>query len=327
MVTKKIFGFVLVIMFLLLGSSSAKTYKVGGSNYGWTVSDDSWTEHKEFHVGDSLVFEYDKNVNDVTQVSNSLQYESCDNSSPKVVYNTGHDVVTFKEPGHHYFITSNHIQCVGGLKLDVLVVHGPSSPSPPPPPPPSRKIHGPSRPTPSPPPPSKNHGPSRQIPPPPPSKDNGPSRQSPPPPSKILPSAERMHAVGDSSGWSVYNSYYYEKWSEDRQFRVGDTLFFEYNKHINDVREVSNELDFESCNPTSTIAVYKTGHDIVRLTRPGVHYFVSLKSGLCHAGIKLRVTVQPSTEDVTVPDVPKMKLSPINRCTRWWWLCSFRRHH
>ncbi|XP_023634314.1 uclacyanin 1 [Capsella rubella] len=294
MVTKKIFGFVLVIMFLLLGSSSAKTYKVGGSNYGWTIKDNSWTEHKEFHVGDSLVFEYDKNVNDVTQVSNALQYESCDNSSPKVVYNTGHDVVTFKEPGHHYFITSNHIECVSGLNLDVLVVPGPSRPSPPPP---SRKIHGP----------------SRQIPPPP-----------PPPPSKILPSS-RMYAVGDSSGWSVYNSYYYEKWSEDRHFRVGDTLFFEYNKHINDVREVSNELDFESCTPTSTVAVYKTGHDLVTLTRPGVHYFVSLKTGLCHAGIKLRIMVQPSTEDVTLPDAPK-KLSPIGYLNRWW-LRFFRPHH
>ncbi|XP_010490344.1 PREDICTED: mavicyanin-like [Camelina sativa] len=136
MATKNIFGFVLMIMFLL-GSSSAKIYKVGGSNYGWTVKDDSWAEHKEFHVGDSLVFEYDQNVNDVTQVSNALEYESCDNSSPRVVYNTGHDVVTFKEPGHYYFMTSNHIQCVWGMKLDV--------PSPP------RKINGPSRPIPPPP--------------------------------------------------------------------------------------------------------------------------------------------------------------------------------
>ncbi|XP_010468655.1 PREDICTED: uncharacterized protein LOC104748756 [Camelina sativa] len=297
MATKKIFGFVLMVMFLL-GSSSAKIYKVGGSNYGWTVKDDSWAEHKEFHVGDSVVFEYDQNVNDVTQVSNALEYELCDNSSPKVVYNTGHDVVTFTEPGHHYFITSNHIQCVWGMKLDVLVVDDSSRPTPPPPPPPSRKINGPSRPIP------------------------------PPPPSKILPSAGRIYEVGDSSGWSVYNTFYYSKWSEDKQFRVGDTLFFEYNKHINDVREISDELEFESCEPTSTVAVYKTGHDLVKLTKPGVHYFVSLKTGLCQAGIKLRVTVQPSTEDVTLPSVPKkkMKSSPIYHFNRWW-LRIFRPHH
>ncbi|XP_010423489.1 PREDICTED: uncharacterized protein LOC104708588 [Camelina sativa] len=251
----------------------------------------------EFHVGDSLVFESDQNVNDVTQVSNALEYELCDNSSPKVVYNTGHDVVTFTEPGHHYFITSNHIQCVWGMKLDVLVVDDPSRPSPPPPSPP-RKINGPSRPIP------------------------------PPPPSKILPSAGRIYEVGDSSGWSVYNSFYYTKWSDDKQFRVGDTLFFEYNKHINDVREISDELEFESCKPTSTVAVYKKGHDLVKLTKQGVHYFVSLKTGLCQAGIKLSVTVQPSTEDVTLPSVPKkkMKSSPIYHLNRWW-LRIFRPHH
>ncbi|XP_010470172.1 PREDICTED: uclacyanin 1-like [Camelina sativa] len=324
MATKKIFGFVLVIMFLL-GSSSAKIYKVGASNYGWTVKDD---EHKEFHVGDSLVFEYDQNVNDVTQVSNVLEYDSCDSSSPKVVYNTGHDVVTFTEPGHHYFITSNHIHCVWGMKLDVLVVHDSSRPTPPPPPP-SRKIHGPSGPIPSPPPLREIHEPSHPVPPPPPPTSiHEPSRPNPsPPPSKILPSG-RIYDVGDSSGWSVYNSFYYSKWSEDKQFRVGDTLFFEYNKHINDVREISGELEFESCKPTSTVAVYKTGHDLVKLTKPGVHYFVSLKTGLCQAGIKLRVTVQPSTEDVTFPSVPKkkMKSSPIGFFNRWW-LRIFRPHH
>ncbi|EOA32366.1 hypothetical protein CARUB_v10015633mg, partial [Capsella rubella] len=189
MAMKKISVFVLVIMFLL-GCTSAKTYKVGGSNYGWTVKDDSWDEHKQFHVGDSLVFQYDKNVNDLAQVSTATEYMSCDASSPKVVYNTGHDVVTFKEPGHYYFITSNHIQCVNGLKLDVVVVHDPSRPIPPPPPsknhepsrPPPSKNQGPSRPSPPPPPPSKNQGPSRQVPPPPPSNSQGPSRQSPPPP-------------------------------------------------------------------------------------------------------------------------------------------------
>ncbi|EOA33913.1 hypothetical protein CARUB_v10021406mg [Capsella rubella] len=351
MATKKIFVFMTVIMFLL-SCTSAKTYKVGGSNYGWTVKDDSWAEHKQFHVGDSLIFQYDKNVNDLAQVSNAKEYMACDVSSPKVVYNTGHDVVTFKEPGHYYFITSNHIQCVNGLKLDVLVVHDPSRPTPPPPP---SKNHEPSHPTP-PPPPSKNQGPSRQSPPPPssknhepsrqsppsppPSKNQGPSRQTPPPPSPSenqgpsrdqtpppppTPSKRgRIYKVGDTKGWSVYNSYYYYRWSETKQFRVGDTLYFEYNKNLNDVREISDDFEFRSCEPTSTVAVYKTGHDLIKLTKPGVHYFVSLKTGLCQAGIKLRVNVLPSTEDDTnLPNVPK-----INRCNRWsWWLCLLRPNH
>ncbi|KAG7584143.1 Phytocyanin domain [Arabidopsis suecica] len=306
MITKKIFGFVLMIT-ILFGCCSATTYKVGGSN-GWTGKKNSWAVHKEFHVGDSLIFQYDQNINDVIQVSGALEYESCDSSSPKAVYNTGHDVVTLKEPGYHYFISSNHIQCVHGLKLDVLVVHDKSRPIPPPPPP--SKIQEPSRPTP--PPPAKINEPSRPI-------------SPPPPPSKILPFG-KIYKVGDSRGWSVYNSYYYYKWSEGKQFHVGDTLFFEYNKYLNDVREISNDLDFKSCEPNSTVAVYKTGHDLVKLTKPGVYYFVSLKTGLCQAGIKLQVTVQPSSEAVTFPNVPKKKLSPIDRLNRWWFH-PFRPHH
>ncbi|CAH8262611.1 unnamed protein product [Arabidopsis lyrata] len=338
MITKKIFGFVLMIT-ILFACCSATTYKVGGSN-GWYGKKNSWVVHKDFHVGDTLIFEYDQNVNDVTQVYSALEYESCDSSSPKAVYNTGHDVVTLKEPGYHYFISSNHIQCVNGLKLDVLVVHDKSRPIPPPPPPskihePSRpspppppaKINEPSRPIPPPPPPSKIHEPSRPSPPPPPAKINEPSRPipPPPPPSKIFPFG-KIYKVGDSRGWSVYNSYYYYKWSEGKQFHVGDTLFFEYNKYLNDVREISNDLDFKSCEQNSTVAVYKTGHDLVKLTKPGVYYFVSLKTGLCQAGIKLRVTVQPSSEAVPFPNVPRKKLSPIDRLNRWWFH-PFRPHH
>ncbi|KAG7579488.1 Cupredoxin [Arabidopsis thaliana x Arabidopsis arenosa] len=307
MITKKIFGFVLMIT-ILFGCCSSTNYKVGGSN-GWTGKKNSWAVHKEFHVGDSLIFEYDQNINDVIQVSGALEYESCDSSSPKAVYNTGHDVVTLKEPGYHYFISSNRIQCVHGLKLDVLVVHDKSRPIPPPPPP------------------SKIHEPSRPTPPPPPAKINEPSRPNPPPPppNKIIPFG-KIYKVGDSRGWSVYNSYYYYRWSEGKQFHVGDTLFFEYNKYLNDVREISNDLDFKSCEPNSTVAVYKTGHDLVKLTIPGVHYFVSLKTGLCQAGIKLRITVLPLTEAATFPNVPKKKLSPIDRLNRWW-LHPFRPHH
>ncbi|KAG7581608.1 Cupredoxin [Arabidopsis suecica] len=96
-----------VTITVLLGCCSGKIYKVGGSN-GWSTKKNYRTEHKEFHVGDTLIFEYDENINDVTQVSDAFKYLSCDSSSPKAVYNTGHDVVTLKEPGYHYFISSNH---------------------------------------------------------------------------------------------------------------------------------------------------------------------------------------------------------------------------
>ncbi|CAH2065915.1 unnamed protein product [Thlaspi arvense] len=93
----------------------------------------------EFHVGDSLIFKYDRNYNDVTQVFGALEYEFCDSSSPKAVYKTGYDVVTLTGPGFYYFMSSNHTQCLSGQKLDILVVHDRSHLILPPPPPP-RKI-------------------------------------------------------------------------------------------------------------------------------------------------------------------------------------------
>ncbi|KAH0869425.1 hypothetical protein HID58_076447 [Brassica napus] len=117
-----------------------------------------WTKRKEFQVGDSLMFEYDGNVNDVTQVSSRLEYQFCNSLSPKAFYNTGHDVVTLTEPvddvleinsdlefkscdtispvalhnagqdlirltkpGIRYFITSKIGHCEAGLKLRVVV--------------------------------------------------------------------------------------------------------------------------------------------------------------------------------------------------------------
>ncbi|CAA7054171.1 unnamed protein product [Microthlaspi erraticum] len=258
------FTFVLVITTFLLACCSATVYKVGDSG-GWTAKEDvyySWAEGKEFHVGDSLIFDYDRSVNDVTQVSGALEYQFCDPSSPKAVYNTGHDTVTLTEPGYHYFVSSNRVRCSSGQRLDILVVHDPSRPVP------------------------------------------------PPPPSKILPIG-KTYKVGGSKGWSVpQESDLYSKWSEEKQFLVGDSLVFEYNEEANDVLEISGDLEFKYCDPTSPVAVHKTGHDLVTLTKPGVHYFISSKTGHCEAGLKLRVVVE------TTPDVLP-KLPPLDRLTRW----------
>ncbi|CAF2113447.1 hypothetical protein Bca4012_095845 [Brassica carinata] len=283
----RIFSFVFVMMMsftVLLSSCSARVYKVGDSE-GWTAKDDvyyAWaeTDHKEFQVGDSLVFKYDPIINDVTHVSGSLEYEFCDYSSPKAVYNTGHDVVTLTEPGFHYFITSNQGQCVLGQKLEVLVIHDLSSPVPP-----------------------------------------------PTPPSKILP-VGNTYKVGDSKGWTVYDSDFYSKWSEEKQFHVGDSLIFEYANEINDVYEINGDLEFITCDPTSPVDVHKTGHDLVRLTEPGVHYFITSQSGYCEAGLKLRVMVGPKPKAVTYPNFPKkVVLSAMERLNNWLNTFKHQPHH
>ncbi|CAN6883104.1 unnamed protein product [Brassica oleracea var. botrytis] len=224
--------FAMMMSFTVLsGYCSAKIYKVGDSER-WTAKDDvyyAWAErdYKEFHVGDSLVFEYDHNINDVTQVSGGLEYEFCDLSSPRAVYNTGHDI-TYK--------------------------------------------------------------------------------------------------VGDSEGWKVYDSDFYNKWSEEKQFHLGDSLIFEYANEVNDVYEISGDLEFMTCDPTSPVAVHKTGRDLVRLTELGVHYFITSNSGSCEAGLKLRAMVGPQQKAVTYPKFPKkVDFSAMERLNNW--LKAFKPQH
>ncbi|CAH8341405.1 unnamed protein product [Eruca vesicaria subsp. sativa] len=261
MATTRMFCFVLVM--LLMGCfCSAKIYKVGDSE-GWRAKKGGtyyeWAKRKEFQVGDSLMFEYDGNVNDVTQVNSRLEYQFCNSHSPKAVYNKGHDVVTLTEPGYHFFITSNHSQCVAGQKLVVFVVHD--------------------HPT------------------------------IPPPPRKILPFG-KDYKVGDSNEWKVpEESDFYSKWSEEKQFHVGDNLLFYYNDQVDDVLEISSDLEFKSCDTTSPVAVHNGGQDLISLTKPGIRYFITSRIGHCEAGLKLRVVVRPLSRSVP----KKMQLSPFDR--------------
>ncbi|CAA7055551.1 unnamed protein product [Microthlaspi erraticum] len=280
MATTRLSCFVLMVMSftVLMGCCcSAKIYKVGDSE-GWTRKDDTyygWAEHKQFHVGDSLIFKYDRNFNDVTQVSSALEYEFCNSSSPKAVYNTGHDVVTLTEPGSHYFISSNHTQCVEGQKIHVLVVRGWSRPVP------------------------------QSL------------------PRNILPLG-KTYRVGESNEWSVpQESDFYYKWSEEKQFHVGDNLLFNYDDQVNDVLEVSSDLEFKSCDSSAPVATHNTGQDLIKLTKPGIQYFISSKTGQCEAGLKLRVVVQPLFRAVP----RRMKLSPLDRLIKWLHRFGPRIHH
>ncbi|KAG2264583.1 hypothetical protein Bca52824_071662 [Brassica carinata] len=221
--TTRMFCFVLV-MVLMGCCCSAKIYKVGESKI-WTAKKDGsyyeWAKRKEFQVGDSLMFEYDGNVNDITQVSSRLEYQFCNSLSPKAVYNTGHDVVTLTEPDYK---------------------------------------------------------------------------------------------VGDSNEWRVpEESDFYSKWSEEKQFHVGDNLLFYYNDQVDDVLEINSDLEFKSCDTTSPVAVHNAGQDLIRLTKPGIRYFITSKIGHCEAGLKLRVVVRPLSKSVP----KKMQLSPLDRLIKW----------
>ncbi|KAH0890665.1 hypothetical protein HID58_053094 [Brassica napus] len=89
---------------------------------GWKVYDsdfyNKWSEEKQFYVGDSLLFEY---ANEVYEINGDLEFMTCDPTSPVAVHKTWHDLVSFTEPGVHYFITSHSGSCEARLKLRVVV--------------------------------------------------------------------------------------------------------------------------------------------------------------------------------------------------------------
>ncbi|XP_021900037.1 mavicyanin-like [Carica papaya] len=96
-----------------------------------------------------------------------------------------------------------------------------------------------------------------------------------------------VHKVGDSAGWSPAADY--QKWASSNTFHVGDTLVFEYNKQLHNVKQVKRE-DFESCNAASPIATYTTGSDSISLKSRGDYYFCGF-AGHCQAGQKVHVKV------------------------------------
>ncbi|KAK8588315.1 hypothetical protein V6N13_087248 [Hibiscus sabdariffa] len=132
--TKRSVGFVL--MLALVGFSLGAVHKVGDST-GWTSLGNidylNWASSNTFHVGDSLLFEYNPQFHNVMQVTHN-EYQSCNGTSAIASYTSGSDSVALKRPGHFYFLCGVPGHCQAGQKVHVLVKmssKGPTaSPSP-----------------------------------------------------------------------------------------------------------------------------------------------------------------------------------------------------
>ncbi|KAG0500621.1 hypothetical protein HPP92_000693 [Vanilla planifolia] len=106
--------------------SAAKVFTVGDS-IGWTVLNSpnytAWTFSKTFRVGDSIVFEYNKQFHNVLEVKKA-DYTACNNDSALATYTTGNDSIILKTAGHHYYICGVPGHCLAGQKVDILVAKG-----------------------------------------------------------------------------------------------------------------------------------------------------------------------------------------------------------
>ncbi|ESQ51564.1 hypothetical protein EUTSA_v10017608mg [Eutrema salsugineum] len=71
--------------------------------FGVTVGGTVHKVGETFKVGDSLVFKYNNEFHDVTEVT-PHDFELCVPSKPLAKYQTGSDTVTLTKPGIHHFI-------------------------------------------------------------------------------------------------------------------------------------------------------------------------------------------------------------------------------
>ncbi|CAN6970185.1 hypothetical protein IGI04_033365 [Brassica rapa subsp. trilocularis] len=120
----------LACMVVMLGLSKAAVYKVGDSA-GWTtitnVDYKLWASTKTFHIGDTVLFEYNPKFHNVMRVTHAM-YRSCNNSNPISTFTTGNDSVTLTNHGHHFFFCGVPGHCMAGQKLDLNVIHPISTP-------------------------------------------------------------------------------------------------------------------------------------------------------------------------------------------------------
>ncbi|KAB2598460.1 mavicyanin-like [Pyrus ussuriensis x Pyrus communis] len=103
-----------------------------------------------------------------------------------------------------------------------------------------------------------------------------------------LTSSATVYTVGDTSGWDISTDL--NSWSNNKTFKVGDALSFQYSSS-NSVSQVTKE-SFDVCNTTKVIKTYTGGNTTVTLTKPGDWYFVSGSKLYCLGGMKLVAEVE-----------------------------------
>ncbi|KAK9079247.1 hypothetical protein SSX86_000917 [Deinandra increscens subsp. villosa] len=79
------------------------------------------------------------------------------------------------------------------------------------------------------------------------------------------------YVVGDGSGWTI--GYDYQAWANTKQFKVGDTIVFNYPKGSHNVFKV-NQSSFVDCVIPPPSEAYTSGHDVLALSTPGKTWYI-----------------------------------------------------
>ncbi|KAL0349086.1 UNVERIFIED_CONTAM: Early nodulin-like protein 3 [Sesamum angustifolium] len=98
-------------------------YKVGDSA-GWTITGvdyEKWASTHSFKVGDTVVFKYDNESNDVIQVTEE-NYNTCNSEDPIDIFNSGNDELEYTNPGSFYYLCSFPNRCLyNKQKIEIKV--------------------------------------------------------------------------------------------------------------------------------------------------------------------------------------------------------------
>ncbi|KAF6160820.1 hypothetical protein GIB67_036021 [Kingdonia uniflora] len=109
-----------------------------------------------------------------------------------------------------------------------------------------------------------------------------------------LVEATTHHVVGGDRGWALSSNI--ALWSSDKDFAVGDTIWFTYSASQDSITEVRSKEEFESCDLSNPIKMYTDGVDRVKLDGKGPRYFTSARPENCKNGLKLHIVVQSQSE-------------------------------
>ncbi|KAK2411680.1 blue copper protein [Trifolium repens] len=122
---------------MLLQTSEAEDYLVGGDVIGWTSfppGGDSfyskWAANFTFKLNDNLVFNYESGSHSVA-ILNKANYEKCNINDKNIQsFNIGPTKITLDRLGDFYFSCTLSGHCTSGQKLSVKVTDTASSEAP-----------------------------------------------------------------------------------------------------------------------------------------------------------------------------------------------------
>ncbi|XP_078165863.1 mavicyanin-like [Carex rostrata] len=111
-----------------------------------------------------------------------------------------------------------------------------------------------------------------------------------------IKAVNKHHVVGGDQGWDTSTDV--ASWSANKNFHVGDTIWFTYAAPLEGVMELKTKGELESCETSNPIKMYTEGLNQVTLEGEGSRYFTSINPESCKKGLKLHVKVLPVRQPI-----------------------------